>query len=94
MVNRGLNYNDASEFIKIARKQQFTGCSGLVKIESQSNNRNVDLIILKNAVILNGEMSITANGEFRPAGETLLRIFRPLIYPGGSIKRTYRFEDH
>eukprot|EP00358_Blepharisma_japonicum_P003654 CAMPEP_0202954470 /NCGR_PEP_ID=MMETSP1395-20130829/50832_1 /ASSEMBLY_ACC=CAM_ASM_000871 /TAXON_ID=5961 /ORGANISM="Blepharisma japonicum, Strain Stock R1072" /LENGTH=195 /DNA_ID=CAMNT_0049670007 /DNA_START=1104 /DNA_END=1691 /DNA_ORIENTATION=- len=93
-VDKGDDYEDAAIINKAIRLAYFTGCSGVVSIDSASNNRNGLAISIFNiqlnttGVYKNGippyiEPQV---GLYNPASSTAMEITATIIYPGNTTK--------
>ncbi|CAG9334733.1 unnamed protein product [Blepharisma stoltei] len=85
-INQGYDYNDPYQINSAIRVQKFAGCTGIVSINKNSNDRVMDAFdIMVGKIDKNsGSMISYKMGEFRPFGSTLLAINAPFIYGDGS----------
>ncbi|CAG9335427.1 unnamed protein product [Blepharisma stoltei] len=93
-VDKGDDYEDPAIMNKAMRLAYFTGCSGVVSVDSASNNRNGLAISIFNIQINN--TGVYKNGMppfiepqiglYNPTSSTAMEISGTIIYPGNTTK--------
>jgi ABC-type branched-subunit amino acid transport system substrate-binding protein len=85
-MQRGLDYTNSAQLMKIMRQTRFAGCSGFVSWLSGSNDRdNIDYTLLnlvKDPV--SGEYTMKEVGQYRPTSTLLLNFSAPFVFPDGT----------
>ncbi|CAG9330181.1 unnamed protein product [Blepharisma stoltei] len=86
MINRGLDYSNGTLLMSAIRKQNFSGCSGSIRIEPDNNNRFINSLVVKNAILneSSGQVILEEIGNWAPSGNTLLIMNKPIVYYGNS----------
>ncbi|CAG9330179.1 unnamed protein product [Blepharisma stoltei] len=72
--------------MEAVRKQIFTGCSGTVRVEPDTNNRFINFLVLKNALWNPATNSVQVSNAayWNPTGSDVLTILQPLKYAGNT----------
>ena len=85
MITRGKDYTQPLALNTALRATRFHGCTGLVTIDTSSNDRSPMMYDIMNArVYTNGSASIVTVGTFNPAGLVLFNFSQDIIWPDNS----------
>ena len=85
MLSKGLDYSQPWALNHVLKSTKFRGCSGLVSIDENSNDRSPMMYGIMNAqVSAEGKVSIVTVGTFNPAGLVLFNFTQPLMWPGNT----------
>ena len=83
LLQRGLDYEDASTLINSMRDTHFIGCSGFFKIQKDSNDRDESRIEIHNFQVDKSSFRLQKVGLIDPYGVSLIRIFETIQWPDG-----------
>ncbi|CAG9322978.1 unnamed protein product [Blepharisma stoltei] len=91
LLNSGKNYEDHQLMNSAIKSVRFIGCSGVVTIESGSNDRRLTVYSLYNNYYNNStnKWETTEVGHFSPYSGTYFQFTNPTVWPGNSAPSTF-----
>ena len=86
LLYQGRDYEDPSVFMQALRKTRFTGCSGLVAFEGESNDRSFTEYVVSNFRGSSSAPELVQAGYYTPTKVQLFTFDTPIVWPGGSTE--------
>ncbi|OMJ80934.1 hypothetical protein SteCoe_18695 [Stentor coeruleus] len=93
VVKSGFDYEDSQILIKYIRQEKFVGCSGILSISQDSNDRSNAASMLQNIILDNDTVKERKVVVFDPSSQTPMQLIDDIIWCDGTkvMPNDYRF---